>query len=283
MPRPRHGTGAADADCRSPSSPTNLKLDPPPTSSSIREAARREPGRTRVPGPPVLPFVPARRREAGIRDAGASRCRPLRVVRAAAMRRFRASGTLADPANDRQERPRSPHCDPLALPGRSCYHPALQHRWMRRATGHNAEPAKRDKPWIFRTYAGHSTAAESNALYRGNLAKGQTGLSVAFDLPTQTGYDPDHELARGEVGKVGVSDRPSRRHAGAVQGHPARDHEHLDDDQRDGAVAPRPLHRRRRRAGRAAQGAARARRRTTSSRNICPAAPTCFRRRRPCG
>ncbi|HEX2553206.1 MAG TPA: protein meaA [Microvirga sp.] len=64
---------------------------------------------------------------------------------------------------------------------------------------------ERDKPWIFRTYAGHSTAAESNALYRGNLAKGQTGLSVAFDLPTQTGYDPDHALARGEVGKVGVS------------------------------------------------------------------------------
>ncbi|WP_319774543.1 protein meaA [Breoghania sp.] len=61
-----------------------------------------------------------------------------------------------------------------------------------------------DKPWIFRTYAGHSTAAASNALYRSNLAKGQTGLSVAFDLPTQTGYDPDHALARGEVGKVGV-------------------------------------------------------------------------------
>jgi (2R)-ethylmalonyl-CoA mutase len=63
---------------------------------------------------------------------------------------------------------------------------------------------ERDKPWIFRTYAGHSTAAESNKLYRTNLAKGQTGLSVAFDLPTQTGYDPDHILARGEVGKVGV-------------------------------------------------------------------------------
>src|SRR5688572_12443144 len=62
----------------------------------------------------------------------------------------------------------------------------------------------RDKPWIFRTYAGHSTAQESNALYRKNLAKGQTGLSVAFDLPTQTGYDSDHVLARGEVGKVGV-------------------------------------------------------------------------------
>ena len=62
----------------------------------------------------------------------------------------------------------------------------------------------RDKPWIFRTYAGHSTARDSNALYRKNLAKGQTGLSVAFDLPTQTGYDSDHVLARGEVGKVGV-------------------------------------------------------------------------------
>jgi (2R)-ethylmalonyl-CoA mutase len=64
-------------------------------------------------------------------------------------------------------------------------------------------PAK-DRPWVMRTYAGHSTAAASNALYRTNLAKGQTGLSVAFDLPTQTGYDPDSPLARGEVGKVGV-------------------------------------------------------------------------------
>ncbi|MEM6727897.1 MAG: protein meaA [Pseudomonadota bacterium] len=62
----------------------------------------------------------------------------------------------------------------------------------------------KDRPWMFRTYAGHSTAKASNALYRGNLAKGQTGLSVAFDLPTQTGYDSDHELSRGEVGKVGV-------------------------------------------------------------------------------
>src|SRR5580765_4505965 len=63
---------------------------------------------------------------------------------------------------------------------------------------------ERDRPWVMRTYAGHSSAAASNALYRRNLAKGQTGLSVAFDLPTQTGYDPDHPLARGEVGKVGV-------------------------------------------------------------------------------
>jgi ethylmalonyl-CoA mutase len=66
------------------------------------------------------------------------------------------------------------------------------------------DKASGDKPWIFRTYAGHSTAAASNALYRKNLSKGQTGLSVAFDLPTQTGYDSDHPYAKGEVGKVGV-------------------------------------------------------------------------------
>ena len=63
---------------------------------------------------------------------------------------------------------------------------------------------RRDDPWLMRTYSGHSTAAASNELYRTNLAKGQTGLSIAFDLPTQTGYDPDHVLANGEVGKVGV-------------------------------------------------------------------------------
>src|SRR3954471_18534125 len=72
------------------------------------------------------------------------------------------------------------------------------------AGAENAPRPTRDKPWVMRTYAGHSTARKSNELYRSNLAKGQTGLSVAFDLPTQTGYDPDHELARGEVGKVGV-------------------------------------------------------------------------------
>ncbi len=65
-------------------------------------------------------------------------------------------------------------------------------------------PPQKDRPWVMRTYAGHSTAEASNTLYRNNLAKGQTGLSVAFDLPTQTGYDPDSPLARGEVGKVGV-------------------------------------------------------------------------------
>src|SRR5438477_11070196 len=76
---------------------------------------------------------------------------------------------------------------------------------MAEATGGQKQgSSKRDAPWLIRTYAGHSTAAESNRLYRANLAKGQTGLSVAFDLPTQTGYDPDHPLAKGEVGKVGV-------------------------------------------------------------------------------
>src|SRR4051794_23425785 len=79
---------------------------------------------------------------------------------------------------------------------------------MRRRQGRSAMPFptddERDRPWVIRTYAGHSSAATSNALYRRNLAKGQTGLSVAFDLPTQTGYDPDDELAAGEVGKVGV-------------------------------------------------------------------------------
>src|SRR6476661_7241385 len=64
--------------------------------------------------------------------------------------------------------------------------------------------AERDRPWLMRTYSGHSTARASNELYRTNLAKGQTGLSIAFDLPTQTGYDPDDPKARGEVGKVGV-------------------------------------------------------------------------------
>src|SRR5260221_5253103 len=84
---------------------------------------------------------------------------------------------------------------------------SLAGRWFRRwraMAEHETLLTERDKPWLFRTYSGHSSAAASNALYRTNLAKGQTGLSVAFDLPTQTGYDADHELARGEVGKVGV-------------------------------------------------------------------------------
>ena len=83
--------------------------------------------------------------------------------------------------------------------------PAKENGAPQRNAERDTERAKeRDKPWLFRTYSGHSSAAESNALYRNNLKKGQTGLSVAFDLPTQTGYDSDHVLAKGEVGKVGV-------------------------------------------------------------------------------
>ena len=96
--------------------------------------------------------------------------------------------------------------DNLARPARSlCCIAAIARPHCRCQADTNAtHKTQRDKPWIFRTYAGHSTAADSNALYRKNLAKGQTGLSVAFDLPTQTGYDSDHVLAKGEVGKVGV-------------------------------------------------------------------------------
>src|SRR5438876_1073531 len=79
---------------------------------------------------------------------------------------------------------------------------------------------ERDRPWMMRTYAGHSTAKASNELYRRNLEKGQTGLSVAFDLPTQTGYDPDDELARGEVGKVGVPISHSGDMAALMRGIP---------------------------------------------------------------
>ena len=116
---------------------------------------------------------------------------------------------------------------------------------------------ERDKPWIFRTYAGHSTAQASNELYRNNLGKGQTGLSVAFDLPTQTGYDSDHPLARGEVGKVGVPISHLGDMRALFDRDPAREDEHLDDHQRDGRLAARALCRARRRAGRRAQHAAR--------------------------
>ena len=97
----------------------------------------------------------------------------------------------------------------------------------------------RDQPWLMRTYSGHSTAQASNELYRSNLAKGQTGLSIAFDLPTQTGYDPDDPLARGEVGKVGVPVAHLGHMQHAARRHPRRRDEHVDDDQRDGGVVAR--------------------------------------------
>ena len=131
-----------------------------------------------------------------------------------------------------------------------------------------------------RTYAGHSTAEASNALYRTNLAKGQTGLSVAFDLPTQTGYDPDSPLSRGEVGKVGVPVPHLGEMRKLFARHPAHRDEHLDDHQRDrdvaardvpgrrGGAEPRPLARRGRRTSSPAPP------RTTSSRSTSPAGPT---------
>ena len=146
----------------------------------------------------------------------------------------------------------------------------------------------KDRPWVMRTYAGHSSATESNKLYRTNLAKGQTGLSVAFDLPTQTGYDPDSPLARGEVGKVGVP----VPHLGEMR-HLFEDipltemntsmtinatamwllalYQVVAEEQNPDATPRR------------SRTSSPARRRTTSSRSTSPAAPTCSRRSTRCG
>ena len=109
-----------------------------------------------------------------------------------------------------------------------------------------ADRSSRDQPWLMRTYSGHSTAKASNELYRANLAKGQTGLSIAFDLPTQTGYDPDDPLARGEVGKVGVPVAHLGHMKTLLDGIPPRRDEHVDDDQRHRGVAAGALRRQRR-------------------------------------
>ncbi len=141
----------------------------------------------------------------------------------------------------------------------------------------------RDKPWIFRTYAGHSTATASNELYRKNLGKGQTGLSVAFDLPTQTGYDSDHPLAKGEVGKVGVPISHIGDMRALFDAIPLGEMNTSMTINATAAWLLGALHRGRRRARRAARQSCKAPRRTTSSRNICRAALMCSRRRRRCG
>ena len=141
---------------------------------------------------------------------------------------------------------------------------------------------ERDRPWVIRTYAGHSSAKKSNALYRRNLAKGQTGLSVAFDLPTQTGYDPDDELAKGEVGKVGVPVSHIGDMRTLFDGIPMAEANTsmtinapamwllalyvavADEHGADARCSPAP-------------------RRTTSSRSTCPGGRTCSRPRRACG
>ena len=147
---------------------------------------------------------------------------------------------------------------------------------------------EKDRPWVMRTYAGHSTAAASNALYRTNLAKGQTGLSVAFDLPTQTGYDPDSPLARGEVGKVGVPVPHLGEMRRLFDGIPLTDmntsmtinatamwllalYQVVAEEQASRSTRPRsPI-------------SSRAPPRTTSSRSTSPAAPTCSRPSTRCG
>ena len=110
------------------------------------------------------------------------------------------------------------------------------------APDHSHRLDERDRPWVMRTYAGHSTASASNALYRKNLSRGQTGLSIAFDLPTQTGYDPDHELSRGEVGKVGVSIAHKRDMHELLDGIPLGRDEHVHDHQRHRRLAAGAVH-----------------------------------------
>ena len=112
-----------------------------------------------------------------------------------------------------------------------------------------------NQPWTVRQYAGFSTAEQSNAFYRANLAAGQKGLSVAFDLATHRGYDSDHPRVAGDVGMAGVAIDFDLRHAHAVPGHSARLDERVDDDERRGAAGARAVHRRRRGAGRADGGA----------------------------
>ena len=145
--------------------------------------------------------------EAGQAGCSTSSGAPTTWPRWARSRSPDATSTLARPAR----RPR------LALGRSAACHCGLDGETMARPSPPRAEP-----PWLMRTYSGHSTATASNELYRTNLAKGQTGLSIAFDLPTQTGYDPDDPLARGEVGKVGVPVAHLGHMRAAARRHPAR-------------------------------------------------------------
>ena len=139
------------------------------------------------------------------------------------------------------------------------------------------------QPWTIRQYAGFSTAEESNAFYRRNLAAGQKGLSVAFDLATHRGYDCDHPRVAGDVGMAGRGDRLDLRHAPALRRHPAGPDDGVDDDERRRAAGAGALHRRRRGAGRAARASSPGPSRTTSSRSSWSATPTSTRRSPRCG
>ncbi len=141
---------------------------------------------------------------------------------------------------------------------------------------------ERDRPWIMRTYSGHSTATASNELYRTNLAKGQTGLSVAFDLPTQTGYDADDPLARGEVGKVGVPISHIGDMRALFDGLPL-DQMNTSMTINATAVWLLSLYVAVAQDRGSTRASFEARRKTTSSRNICRAARTSSRPLRRCG
>ena len=141
----------------------------------------------------------------------------------------------------------------------------------------------RARLWTMRQYAGYASASESNERYRYLLAHGSTGLSMAFDLPTQLGLDSDDPRALGEVGRTGRRDRHDRRHADRVRRDPARRGVDVDDDQRSRERAAVPLRAGRRGAGRGRRGSCAARARTTSSRSTSRAATTSTRPGRRCG
>ena len=135
------------------------------------------------------------------------------------------------------------------------------------------------RPWTMRQYAGFGTAKESNERYHRLVEAGTGGLSVAFDLPTQMGYDSDDPVAHGEVGKVGRGHRLRRRHAHALRRHPARRGVDVDDHQRPGGAAAAAVPARRRGAGCGSVASSPARSRTTCSRSTSREAPTSTRRR----
>ena len=228
---PRGRSTAASATCSCTSATPRSATRPGSASSSAPTAAPAAAGRQLV-----LADVSPRQRPAAAR-------------RPAAPRLTSAAGAPGPaPTGGASHRLRT--CPPAGPPVPSAMHGRASPTSRRRRRS-------RDRPWVMRTYAGHSSAAASNALYRRNLAKGQTGLSVAFDLPTQTGYDPDHALARGEVGKVGVPVSHVGDMRALFDGHPAGRDEHLDDDQRDGDVAARALPGRRARSRRRGAAAGR--------------------------
>ena len=153
----------------------------------------------------------------------------------------------------------------------------------RRSCAGPTRPCTSTQPWTIRQYAGFSTAEDSNAFYRRNLAAGQKGLSVAFDLATHRGYDSDHPRVRGDVGMAGVAIDSIYDMRTLFDRHPARPDDRVDDHERRGAAGAGALHRRGRGAGRGAGQARAAPSRTTSSKSSWCATPTSIRPIPRCG